>query len=356
MATRILLVDDSVVARRVLAEALAREPGFEVVGSAPNGRAGVRRAVQLAPDVVILDVEMPEMNGLETLAEMRRRWPRLPIIMFSGLTERGASVTMDALLCGASDYCAKPAGCDGGAGVDAVVREALAPKIRALCTARAVAAERSPTPARVPAGGPVEALLIGSSTGGPNALGMLVAGLVPDLGVPILVTQHMPPQFTRLLAERLTSVGPIAFREAEAGMPLETGCGYVAPGDRHLLVAGAPGARRLALDAGPPESSCRPAVDPMLRSAVAAFGSGVLAVVLTGMGQDGLRGCEAVRAAGGQILVQDEATSVVWGMPGAVARAGIADEVLPIGDVAPAILRRIRRTAATAAQVRRFSA
>ncbi len=349
------MVDDSVVARRVLTEALSHEPGFEVVGFAPNGSSGVQKVARLRPDVVILDVEMPEMGGLEALTEIRRQWPQLPVIMFSALTERGAGATMDALLRGASDYCAKPAGPEGGAGIEETVRQRLAPKIRALCSARpalaspaaSVLRSRAFASAPAPADGPIEVVAIASSTGGPNALGDLVASLPPGLGAAILVTQHMPPMFTRLLAERLTARGPIPFCEAETGMPIEAGHGYVAAGDFHLLVTGSPGAWRLALGDGPPENSCRPAADPMLRSAAAAFGPGVLAVVLTGMGQDGLRGCERIRETGGQILVQDEATSVVWGMPGVVARAGLADEVLPLPEIAAAILRRVRRAAKT---------
>ncbi len=341
--TRILVVDDSVVVRRTLTEALSSEPGFEVVGAAADGKVGIRKTEQLQPDVVILDVEMPEMDGLEALTEIRRRWPRLPVIMFSALTERGAGVTIDALLRGASDYCAKPTGGPAHRAVDERVRETLAPKIRALCTPPAVEVGALQTSARASCTGRVDAVVIGSSTGGPNALGVLVPALVPDLQVPIFLVQHMPPQFTRLLAERLASQGPIPFREAEDGMRLEDGRGYVAPGNRHLLVTGAPGAWRVALGDGPPENSCRPAVDATLRSAVEAFGSGVLCVVLTGMGQDGLRGCERVRAAGGQVLAQDEATSVVWGMPGIVARAGLANEVLPLAEIGPAVLRRVRQ-------------
>lgn len=326
------MVDDSAVARRLLTDALSREPGFTVAGFAPNGRIGVQKVAQLHPDVVILDVEMPEMNGLEALVEIRRQWPELPVIMFSRLTERGASVTLDALLRGASDFCEKPGRLAGSEDAASYVRQSLAPKIRALCPER-------------PAPRPIDAVLIGSSTGGPNALNEIVMALPANLGVPILITQHMPPVFTRLLAERLTARGPIPFAEAEPGMAVEAGRGYVAPGDHHLLLKGGRGAIRLALDQGPPENSCRPAADPMLRSAVAVLGSGVLAVVLTGMGQDGLRGCEKVREAGGQVIVQDEASSVVWGMPGHVARAGLADEVLPLPEIGPAILRRVRRVA-----------
>lgn len=345
---RVLVVDDSVVARRVLRDALDGEPDLAVVGCAPNGRIGVRKAAELQPDVVVLDVEMPELGGLDTLSEIRRRWPRLPVIMFSRMTERGASVTMDALLRGASDYCPKPAGREPGEGAEAQVRSQLVPKIRALCAAAPppAAASRPASQTPAPAEGGIEAVLIGSSTGGPAALNTIVAALPAALDVPILVTQHMPPMFTRLLAERLDARGGIRFCEAQHAMPIERGRGYVAPGGRHLLVAGTASGLRIALDDRPPENSCRPSVDPMLRSAAAALGPRLLAVILTGMGQDGLRGCERVREAGGRILVQDEATSVVWGMPGLVARAGLADEILPLSEIAPAILARVRRAPA----------
>jgi two-component system chemotaxis response regulator CheB len=187
--------------------------------------------------------------------------------------------------------------------------------------------------------------VIGSSTGGPNALAEMLPAFPPDWPVPILMVQHMPPEFTVRLAERLAEKSRLRVREGVAGEPVAAAQAWVAPGNHHLLVRREDKAVRLALNQEPPVNSCRPSVDVLFRSAAAVYGPGVLAVVLTGMGQDGLRGCECVRAAGGQVLAQDEASSVVWSMPGAVAQAGLADQVLPLGDLGPEILRRVRGAA-----------
>jgi two-component system chemotaxis response regulator CheB len=343
---RVLVVDDSAVARRVVSEELAGDPTLEVAGTASNGRIALARMPALNPDVVLLDVEMPEMDGLATLAELRKSYPRLPVIMFSSLTERGAAVTLDALALGASDYVTKP---DGGGGPEAarrVLREALIPKIKSLCKAEPAAAVApaprpfcpAPTPRRAAR---VQCVAVGASTGGPNALADLFAGLPGDLPVPLLIVQHMPPMFTRLLAERLTARHPLRVEEGGSGVLLRPGQAWIAPGDYHMVVAGDAPPYRLLLHQEPPENSCRPAVDVLFRSVARAFGPGCLGVVLTGMGQDGLRGCEAIREAGGQVLAQDEASSVVWGMPGYVARAGLADRVLPLSVLASEIRNRV---------------
>jgi two-component system chemotaxis response regulator CheB len=351
---RILVVDDAVVFRRLVSDELARDPALEVVGTAANGRIALARMSQVTPDLVILDVEMPELDGLATLAELRRTHPRLPVIMFSALTERGAEATLDALALGATDYFTKPTSAGGPQASLEVIREQLIPKIKALCLSRHEDKEtRRPggkeTP---PASSPClpvssspclpQVVAIGASTGGPNALAEVFTRLPADFPVPLVIVQHMPPMFTRLLAERLTAQYALRVQEGCSGGVLQPGQAWIAPGDYHMSVVRNGTQVRLRLHQDPPENSCRPAVDVLLRSVARAFGPRALAVILTGMGQDGLRGCEAVREAGGQVLAQDEASSIVWGMPGYVARAGLADRVLPLSLIADEILRRVR--------------
>ncbi len=339
---RVMVVDDSVVVRKVVGEELASDPDIEVVASAPNGKIALAKMTQVTPDLVILDIEMPEMDGLEVLAHLRKSYPRLPVIMFSALTERGASATLDALALGAADYFTKPSGAGGLERSRQLIREELAPAVKALCRPELVKKSlfRPPTPPPAGTTRP-EVVVIGVSTGGPNALADVFRGLPAGLPVPILVVQHMPPMFTRLLAERLTAHSPVPTDEAVSGAALVPGRALIAPGDYHLTVARQGTQVKTLLHQGPHENSCRPAADPLFRSAVQVYGAACLAVVMTGMGQDGLRGCEAVRAAGGQVLAQDEATSVVWGMPGYVAKAGLADKVLPLAMIAGEIVRRV---------------
>jgi two-component system, chemotaxis family, protein-glutamate methylesterase/glutaminase len=343
---RVLVVDDAVVFRRLVAEELATDPAIEVVGTAANGRIALAKLAQANPDLIVLDVEMPELDGLATLREVRKTHPKLPVVMFSAHTERGAEATLDALALGATDYFTKPAA-GGVAASLRVIREQLIPEIKALCgradvgPVPSVATPTGPVPTGF-GGAPVEIIAIGTSTGGPNALADVFAGLPAGLPVPVVVVQHMPPLFTRLLADRLSARSGLTVEEGRAGGVLRPGHAWLAPGDFHMTVARNGDQARVHVHQGPPENSCRPAADVLFRSVAKAFGAGALAVVLTGMGQDGLRGCEAIRAAGGQVLAQDEATSVVWGMPGFVARAGLADRVLPLGLVAPEIVRRVR--------------
>ncbi len=340
---RVLVVDDSALIRRVVAEELGADPAIEVVGTASGGKAALAKLPQLTPDLVTLDVVMPDMDGLAVLAEIRKVYPKLPVVMFSVLTERGAAATLDALALGATDYFTKPGGAGGLDESRRVIREELAPAIRAICAPKAgapapnqVAAKR----ARRAAGG-ADVVAIGVSTGGPNALADIFRHLPADLAAPVLIVQHMPPMFTRLLADRLTGIGPIPVHEAITGTILQPGQAWIAPGDFHLVVERKGANVRTVVNQDPPECSCRPAADPLFRSVAAAYGARALAVVLTGMGQDGLRGCEAVRGAGGHVLAQDEATSVVWGMPGSVVRADLADRVLPLSLMAAEIGRRV---------------
>lgn len=349
---RVLIVDDAVVIRRLVGDALGADPDIEVVGTAANGRIGLQKITQCNPDVVTMDVEMPDMDGIATLKEIRKTWAKLPVIMFSTLTERGATATLDALAAGASDYVTKPANVGSvTAGLDAVRRD-LVPKIKALAGRSAMPLPAAPprplpsfaatAPNVTPAArsGPVRVIAIGVSTGGPNALAALLPALPATLPVPIVIVQHMPPMFTRLLSERLNTQSAITVVEGQDGMALAPGHAYIAPGDFHMTLERRGVSTVVALNQGPPENSCRPAVDALFKSVVAQFGGSTLGVILTGMGQDGLRGCERIREAGGQVVVQDEASSVVWGMPGFVARAGLADRVLPLGVMAVELARR----------------
>jgi two-component system chemotaxis response regulator CheB len=357
---RVLVVDDAALFRRLLAEELNNDPALEVVGTAANGRIALAKMAQVSPDLVILDLEMPEMDGLAMLAQLRKTYPRLPVIMFSALTVRGAEATLDALSLGATDYFPKPADTGGLDGSLEVIRAQLIPQIKALCAGAhqqtsafigarpATLASTAPAAAGVqtpPRSGirraPVQVVAIGASTGGPNALTDVFGRLPADFPVPIVIVQHMPPMFTRLLAERLAAKFPVRVQEGASGSVLQPGHAWIAPGDHHMIVVREGTQVRLLLHQDPPENSCRPAADVLLRSVAKTFGAASLAVILTGMGQDGLRGCEAIREAGGQVLVQDEATSVVWGMPGCVARAGLADRVVPLSMIGDEILNRL---------------
>ena len=343
---RILVVDDSVVIRRLLSETLAREESFEVVGSAGDGRIALSKIDQLKPDVVTLDVEMPVMNGLETLAALRKSHPALPVIMFSTLTERGAAATLDALSLGASDYATKPSNTGHPAVAIDAIREELIPKIKALCPderakTKLVASAPRIAPPRSGGRQPIEIVAIGTSTGGPNALAEVLPNIPRDMPVPIVIVQHMPPVFTRLLAERLATQSEIPIAEGMAGQELRPGQAWIAPGNYHMTVVRAGLRWNLNLDQRPPEHSCRPAVDAMFRSVAEIFKARVLGVIMTGMGADGVLGSRHIREAGGQVIVQDEASSVVWGMPGLVYAAGQADGIYPLNQLAHEITRRV---------------
>jgi len=344
---RVLVVDDSVVIRKVLSDTLSVDPAIEVVGVASDGRIALAKIPLLKPDLVTLDVEMPVMNGLETLAALRKLYPKLPIIMFSTLTERGGAATLDALALGASDYATKPSNTGNPAVAVERVRAELIPKIKALCGVarplKLLALPRTPPVSKVSARSNwrIEVVAIGTSTGGPNALAEVLPRIPKDFPVPIVVVQHMPPIFTRLLAERLASRSLIPIEEGSAGVVLSSGHAWIAPGNFHMMVVPSGVRRRLSLSQGPPENSCRPAVDILFRSVALAYGANVLGVVMTGMGSDGVLGAQAIRDAGGDVIIQDEASSVVWGMPGLVNASGLADAAFPLDRLAPEICRRV---------------
>ncbi|WP_433827468.1 protein-glutamate methylesterase/protein-glutamine glutaminase [Actinoplanes sp. CA-015351] len=379
----VLVVDDSVVVRRLITDALSEAQGIQVVGTAANGLLAQAKIDQLKPDVVTMDIEMPEMDGIAAVRELRKRHAALPVIMFSTLSAAGASATLEALSAGATDYVTKPSNVGSVKESMEAVREQLVPKILALgggrrkpagpagppsrpapagmrpgaapprpglppaAPGRPPLSAASPPPGRPAAprrapGGRVDILAIGSSTGGPDALTKVLLGLPADLPVPVVITQHMPPVFTKMFAERLDRSTPLRVLEAGEGMELAAGTVYIAPGDRHLVFLRRGTATLTQLSGAPQENSCRPAVDVMFRSVASLYGASAFAAVLTGMGQDGRSGAKVLRDSGAEVLAQDEASSVVWGMPGAVVGAGLADEVLPLDRIAGALLNRVR--------------
>ena len=349
---RILVVDDAVVMRKLITESLRQDPDLEVVGVAANGRIALQKIPQLNPDLLTLDLEMPEMDGLTTLRELRKLYPDLPVIIFSTLSRQGAGATLEALSVGANDYVTKPA--NVGSVMEAMERlqTELIPKIKAHCRKLLASpaigqppspwAQLPPAPPRRLSNLPIAVVCIGTSTGGPNALAEIFREFPADLPVPIVVVQHMPPMFTAMLAERLDAQSALPCHEGADGQVVERGHAYLAPGGHHMVVERTGGAVRLRIHDGPMENSCRPSVDVLFRSVAAAFGGAILAVVMTGMGQDGLRGSAAIRECGGRVIAQDEASSVVWGMPGQVAQAGLAEKVIPLNQIGREITRQVR--------------
>jgi len=349
---RVLVVDDSVVVRQVVSDALRHDPNIEVVGMAQNGRIALEKIPTANPDVITLDLEMPEMDGLATLTELRKRFPKLPVVVFSTLTERGATATLDALSRGASDYVCKPSGQRNVQSTMEKIREELIPKIHALAGRSKPLAARGlpgaigttpgshshPSPGQhAPPSAPVSLVVIAVSTGGPAALNEVVPRLPPGLRQPVLIVQHMPPVFTRVLAQRLASTSPLKVREAVHQDRIVGGQILFAPGDFHMRVTGSTREAWVTLDQGPAENGCRPAADPLFASAAQIFGAGVLAVIMTGLGRDGTKGAAQIRRVSGQVWAQDEASSVVWGMPGSVVEAGQAQRVIPLQHIARSI-------------------
>jgi len=332
-----MIVDDSATIRGLLTRWIGSDPALSVVATVNNGRAAVEQIKSADPDVVILDIEMPEMDGITALPLLLKACPRAKVIMASSLTRRNAEISLKALSLGATDYVPKPTSVGAGDAADAFRRD-LCEKVVALgrprrAAARVVPSQGAPIKLRAASSMKPQIVAIGASTGGPQALNVVVKALAPQLNVPIVITQHMPATFTAILAETLARHSGLKCVEGADGMMLQAGHVYVAPGDHHMLIKGRGGP--ITLTQTPPENFCRPAVDPMFRSVAAAYGSAVLAVVLTGMGADGREGAKTIAAVNGTVLAQDEATSVVWGMPAAVAHAGVASAVLPLPSVGP---------------------
>lgn len=340
---RVMLCDDSPTARTAMSRVLESDPQVRVVGRAGDGRQALEMLEALPPaqrpDVMLLDLEMPVMDGMTVLPLLLKAQPKLAVIVASALTQRGAEATMAAMRAGAADYVPKPSAAGGGVRDPAFQAELLA-KVKGWARMRMPApALAAPVARRAGAVGPrPKVVAVGSSTGGPQALASFVRALRAPVPVPVVVVQHMPAGFTAMLADHLSRLGGPPAKEARDGELLQAGRIYLAPGDRHLLVEASHGTLVARLNSGPPENFCRPAVDPMLRSLVAACEGRVTAVILTGMGSDGMLGCKAVAAAGGTVMAQDEATSVVWGMPGAVARAGLAQMLLPPDQLAERVM------------------
>jgi two-component system chemotaxis response regulator CheB len=339
--------------RTLLRMVLEPQPGLEIVAAATNGQEALAAFERLHPDLVLLDIEMPGMNGLEVLSGIRRSNRRVPILMCSTLTWRGARITLEALARGATDYVTKPGAQSGlRQGVETLTRD-LIPKILALFPrepqSRAAAETRPAIPSipLPPAVHAPKAVVIGVSTGGPAALEVLLPKLPAAFPLPILIVQHMPRLFTGLLADRLNSLCALRVREAAPDLRPEPGVVDIARGDWHLELTRD---FRLRLHQSEPENFCRPSVDVLFRSAALACSGRVLGIILTGMGSDGLAGCRAIRAAGGTVFTQDAATSVIWGMPGAVAQAGLASKVLPLNAIPGEILRLLAATKTQPAQ------
>jgi len=342
---RVMVIDGEVASRRSIGRALEGDPAVELVGASSGGPEAVDKVSHLQPDLVVLGVG-PKGDGLECLALIRAAHPELPVLVAGPDAHRGTPLSLEALSLGASGYVAT-----AGRGPDVGPIPGLASKVRALVgSSQRPEAPRqrerirpvgdsgeTPAPAA-----PIEAVVIGSSTGGPDGLAAVIAAMPADLPVPVLIVQHIPESFTKSLAGRLDALCAIPVREAVHAAVAPPGTAWVAPWGSHLEVGRERGALRMRLVDGPPENQCCPSVDVLFRSAAAGLGARVLAVVLTGMGRDGLRGCRAVRSAGGIVVVQDEATSVIWGMPGNVAEAGLAHKILPLGEIGPEIVRRAR--------------
>jgi len=363
--TRILIVDDSAVMRSLLRTVVCADAGLEVVGGVGDGESALSAIESLRPDLVLLDVEMPVMDGLVTLRKLRARGHRMPVIMCSSLTQRGAKVTIEALACGASDYVAKPAKQSGIEAAMQALSQDLIPKIHALTSQTHVVFPVAPrTPLILPLAPPPKvqplssnpvAVAIGVSTGGPAALDILLPALPATFPLPVLIVQHMPELFTKLFAERLNARCPLRVREAVEGEAVRSGVIYIAKGNWHMEVLAASSIglpNTLHMTQGPLENHCRPAVDVLFRTVAAVYGAGALAVVLTGMGSDGMLGCRAIREHGGSVLVQDQATSTVWGMPGVITHEGLAHKVLPLNAIAPELLRLASRTQSEARELR----
>ena len=354
---RVMVVDDSAIVRGLVSRWLGEAADIEVVSTQRNGQKALDALAAADPEVIILDIEMPEMDGMTALPQILRQKPNVAVIMASTLTRRNAEISLKALSLGARDYLPKPEAQHGMVTADDFRRDlldkvrALAPRRRTAPASSPAAAPRAATPSRAATSkpdaalpsGPISlrnpssvrprALLIGSSTGGPPALTAVLEALgKTTISVPILITQHMPPTFTGILAEHLARASGLPAAEGKHGEPITAGRIYVAPGGHHMVVEGG-AVPSIRIDDSPPVNYCKPAVDPLFDSGAQVYGAATLALVLTGMGHDGAEGGRAVAAAGGTVVAQDEASSVVWGMPGATARAGVCSAVLPLDRI-----------------------
>lgn len=373
MKLKVLVVDDSVLFRRAIAEALALLPDVEVVGSAPNGKIALERVAALSPDLITLDIEMPEMSGLEVLEALKRQGKTCGVVVVSAFTSRGSEMTIKALEQGAFDFITKPSGGDVQSNILAV-RDALASVVSAykrrweirsilnnsapsgaapgaapavlpqvVPTSVSTTPNRPLTHARLTEGGPADLLLIGISTGGPNALATLLPMLPGNLPAPVLIVQHMPPMFTQSLAASLNSKCALTVKEAMDGENIHPGSVYIAPGGRHMKISSSLGGETsLRISDDPPENNCKPSVDYLFRSVANHHAGRSVAVIMTGMGSDGVLGLRLLKRRGAVVLAQDEASCVVYGMPGEAVKAGVVDAIIPLGRMADEIQRCLK--------------
>ncbi|MEO7125782.1 MAG: chemotaxis response regulator protein-glutamate methylesterase [Nakamurella sp.] len=357
----VVVADDSALVRRLVSGVLNGAPDIRVIGVAHNGAQAIERVAELQPDLLTLDIEMPVMDGLAAMRELHRQFPRLPVIMVSTLTQQGASITLDALAAGARDYVTKPTNSASLADSLEELRDQLVPRIRALTMRRAPLPRPRQASARTPpvrgvapaakekrraSARPTQILAIGSSTGGPDALARVLGSIKERPSVPIVAVQHMPPVFTAMLAGRLSRLGPIEVEEAQDGQKLAPGVMYLAPGGRHLEVQRRGAGVFTKLHDKDPENYSRPSVDVLFRSVAEVYPGSAIGVILTGMGHDGRGGCERMGADGSLIVAQDQESSVVWGMPGSVAEAGLADVILSLDKVGPYLSDQLRAVTA----------
>lgn len=343
-----MIVDDSAVIRGLISRWLKEAGGFEVVASASNGRMAIESAERSKPDIVLLDIEMPEIDGLAALPLILKAHPSCKVVVISTLTHRNAEISLKCLSRGAIDYLAKPESARV-AGAASEFQKNLIEKLRALSAPKsrfAQLAARGPGSARprisnaLPSSsaGRPQCLVIGASTGGPRAVERVLSDLRPALlRLPVLIVQHMPPMFTAVFADHLRTLLSVPCREAREGDAVLPGHILVAPGGRHMGLSVSDGKPAIRLGDEPPENFCRPAVDVLFREAASVFGASALALVLTGMGSDGTQGARQLSKAGATVIAQDEATSIVWGMPGSIARAGLARAVLPLEAIGPSL-------------------
>lgn len=366
---RVMVVDDSAVIRGLLTRSLEADHSIKVVASVGNGEVAIKSLGRHDIEVIILDIEMPVMDGLTALPKLLAAQPGVKIVMASALTRKNAEVSLRALQMGAADYVTKPSSKSELTSADTFQRE-LTEKVKALAGAtrsgghkdktKKRSAVSSAAPAKPSAGlysgreiqlrkAPLVSpriIAIGSSTGGPQALLEVLVNITTSVKLPILITQHMPATFTTLLAEHIGRATGVPAGEAVDGQRVEPGRIYLAPGDYHMVVESGDGGEIMRLNQDPPENFCRPAVDPMLRSMARIYRAGLLTIILTGMGSDGKKGAVEVVESGGSVIAQDEATSVVWGMPGAVATSGLCSAVLPLKDIGPSVRKMVMRSAA----------
>lgn len=346
---RVLVIDDAVVIRHLLSEVINKDDELEVSGVAANGKIALRKLPQVVPDIITLDIEMPELDGIETLKEIRKTDKKTPVIMLSSLTKSGAEKTFEALAAGATDYLPKPV--DNGDFTQTMeqLAQQLIPRIKAHfpnkitppSTHRRFKKTNRENSSKAKQTASPEIICIGCSTGGPNALESIISKLQNPLPVPTVIVQHMPPVFTKTLAERLNKKSANTIYEASHNQLLKPGCTYIAPGGKHMELRKDASGTYIHLNEKSPENSCRPSVDPLFRSTAEIYGAHVLGIILTGMGQDGLRGCEAISDAGGTIIVQDQESCIVWGMPRAVSESGLANSIVPLDKIPQEILDRL---------------